>query len=80
VSQPYVAALEVEQESEDTALLGGWRKKCSSISLEESNNSIPVPPPGASWYRQWSAYIGVGAMVAVGCAPSMSIHQPIFPP
>jgi hypothetical protein len=75
VSRPAATTLEIEQESEDTALLEGWRKKCSSISLEESNNSIPVPPLDAPWYRQWSAYVGVGAMVAVGCASSRSVHQ-----
>ena len=37
-----------------------------TVSLEESNSTLPVPSPEAAWYRQWSAYIGVGFMVSVG--------------
>lgn len=59
-------SLEIQEgDSEDTALLGGW-KKSSSISLEECNSTMPVPSLDAPWYKQWSAYIGVGFMVAVG--------------
>jgi len=53
-------------ESPGAALLEGWRKKSSSVSLEECNSTLPVPSTDAAWYRQWSAYIGVGFMVSVG--------------
>ena len=58
-------ALEVEI-GEDESLLGGWRKISSTVSLEECNSTMRVPPANAPWWRQWGAYIGVGFLVAVG--------------
>ncbi len=58
-------ALEVET-GEDVSLLGGWRKISSSVSLEECNSTMRVPPADAPWWRQWGAYVGVGFLVAVG--------------
>lgn len=62
------------QEDPDVELLAGWRRKSTSISLEESNSTLPVPSPEAAWYRQWSAYIGVGFMVSVGYASFLYIY------
>jgi len=62
-------------ESPGAALLEGWRKKSSSVSLEECNSTLPVPSTDAAWYRQWSAYIGVGFMVSVGCVPELHPSQ-----
>merc|ERR1712130_453174 len=58
-------ALEVET-GEDVSLLGGWRKISSTVSLEECNSTMRVPPADAPWWRQWVAYVGVGFLVAVG--------------
>lgn len=59
--------VEVVEPSEDPqeALLG-WRKKNSTVSLQESNSTIRVPPLDAPWYKQWAAYVGVGFMISVG--------------
>merc|ERR1712130_582733 len=58
-------ALEVEN-GEDVSLLGGWRKISSTVSLEECNSTMRVPPADAPWWRRWVAYVGVGFLVAVG--------------
>lgn len=58
-------ALEVEN-GEDESLLRGWRKISSTVSLEECNSTMRVPPADAPWWRQWGAYVGVGFLVAVG--------------
>ena len=60
--------IEVVEHSDDSeeALLSGWRQQNSTVSLQESNATIGVPAVEASWWRQWSAYVGVGFMVSVG--------------
>src|SRR6476659_1963059 len=35
-------------------------------SLEGLNGSVPVPPPGAGFWRQWRAFAGPAFLVSVG--------------
>lgn len=44
----------------------GWIRKIDSISLEEVNNSVKIPPANASFLRKLLAFMGPGALVAVG--------------
>lgn len=44
----------------------GWIRKIDSISLEEVNSSIAIPPENASFLRKLLAFMGPGALVAVG--------------
>lgn len=43
-----------------------WIKKIDTISLEEVNSSVKVPPANASFLRKLLAFMGPGALVAVG--------------
>lgn len=44
----------------------GWIRKIDSISLEEVNSSVKIPPANASFLRKLLAFMGPGALVAVG--------------
>ena len=44
----------------------GWIRKIDSISLEEVNSSVKVPLANASFLRKLLAFMGPGALVAVG--------------
>lgn len=44
----------------------GWIRKIDSISLEEINSSVKVPLANASFLRKLLAFMGPGALVAVG--------------
>ena len=43
-----------------------WIKKIDTISLEEVNSSVKVPPANASFLRKLLAFMGPGVLVAVG--------------
>ncbi len=51
-----------DQAREDSSI--GWRQKNSSLSLSESFASVPIPA-GSSW-RRFLAFVGPGALIAVG--------------
>ena len=44
----------------------GWIRKIDSITLEEVNSSVKIPPANASFLRKLLAFMGPGALVAVG--------------
>lgn len=44
----------------------GWIRKVDSISMEEVNSTIAVPSGNASFLRKLLAFMGPGALVAVG--------------
>ena len=63
-----VKVVEPSDDSQQALLDSGWRRKRGHVSLEGCNSTIKVPAPDAPWYKQWSAYVGVGFMISVGYA------------
>lgn len=43
----------------------GWLRKSHNISLEEVNNTVKIPQNAGFW-RKLFAFMGPGALVAVG--------------
>src|SRR5437899_11716789 len=38
----------------------------SQPSLEGLNNTVPVPPPSAGFWKQWRAFVGPAFLISVG--------------
>src|SRR5690349_4741554 len=38
----------------------------SHLSLEGMHRTVPVPPHGAGFWRQWRAYVGPALLISVG--------------
>lgn len=46
----------------------GWLLHNNTVSLDECNNSIPVPSLDAPWYKKLLAFGGLGMLISVGWA------------